>query len=268
MQSGRAKPLEIRRAGRDTVLSLTPQMDPRFGVALTGILGEWEVQVNKVMPGMPAEKSGFQTGDVIESVDGTKIPSSMALVEMVNGSKGRPLSFTMRRAGKPLQIELSPALDNSSGRYLIGIYPANVIPTELVHRNVVQSAQASVLKTWEHATLIFRTLAGLLTGQVKLKALSGPIGIVQMIAGSLHQSVQKFLEFMALLNTNLGVMNLLPLAITDGGLVMFLLIEAVRRKPLSLRTQGVINRVGFSFFIGLFLFVTFHDILRSPWLLD
>jgi regulator of sigma E protease len=116
--------------------------------------------------------------------------------------------------------------------------------------------------------LVFRTFGKIITGQVHLKALSGPIGIVQMIAGSLRQSLQKFLEFMALLNTNLGVLNLLPLAITDGGLVLFLLVEAVRRKPLSLRTQGVINRLGISFFVMLFLFVTFHDFLRIPWLLD
>jgi regulator of sigma E protease len=73
---------------------------------------------------------------------------------------------------------------------------------------------------------------------------------------------------MALLNTNLGVLNLLPLAITDGGLILFLLLEAIRRKPLSLKTQGMINRVGLSFFILMFLFVTFHDILRIPWFLN
>jgi regulator of sigma E protease len=268
MEGGNAHPLQIRRGGQDATLMLTPEMHPRFGVALTGILGEWEVKVHKVMPDMPAEKGGLREGDVIESIDGTKIPSSTALVEMVNGSKGRSLDFALRRNDEKVRIALTPQFDKSSERYLIGIYPANVVPTQLVKRGVLASAKASVTKTGEHATLVFRTFGKIITGQVHLKALSGPIGIVQMIAGSLRQSLQKFLEFMALLNTNLGVLNLLPLAITDGGLVLFLLVEAVRRKPLSLRTQGVINRLGISFFVMLFLFVTFHDFLRIPWLLD
>ena len=116
--------------------------------------------------------------------------------------------------------------------------------------------------------MVFRTLNGIFTGNIKPKALSGPIGIVQMIASSLRQSLQKFLEFMALLNTNLAVFNLLPLAITDGGVVLFLLLEAIRRKPLALATQNIINRVGFSFFLMLFLFVTFQDIIRIPWFLN
>jgi regulator of sigma E protease len=268
VESGQPGPLHIRRDGRDTDLVLTPQMDPRFGIALTGMLGEWEVTINKLMPGMPAERSGLKIGDVIESVDSTKIPSSMALVDMINGSKGRNLTFGVRRGAETLQIGVTPALDPDSKRFLIGIYPMNVVPTQLVKRGVAQSAVASLEETKDDATLVFRTFGGLLTGHVKLKALSGPIGIVQMIASSMRQSLQKFLEFVAMLNTNLGVLNLLPLAITDGGLVLFLLIEAVRRKPLSLRTQSVISRIGVSFFIVLFLFVTFHDILRIPFLLD
>lgn len=268
VESGISSPLRIRRAGKDTDLVLTPEMDPRFGIALTGMLGEWEVTVNKLLPGMPAEHSGLKTGDVIESVDGTKIPSSMALVEMINGSKGRQLALGVRRGGEKLQLSLTPNFDADSKRYLIGIYPANVVPTQLVKRGVARSAEASIARTYGDATLVFRTFGGILTGHVRLKALSGPIGIVQMIASSMRQSVQKFLEFVAMLNTNLGVLNLLPLAITDGGLVLFLLIEAVRRKPLSLRTQGIINRVGLSFFLMLFVFVTFHDILRIKFLLD
>ena len=268
LHGGQPLPLDLRRLGRDTVITLAAEMDPRFGVALTGILGEWAVTVNKIMPGMPAEKAGLKPGDIIETVDGTKIPSSLALVEMVNGSKGRVLEFKLGRGSDKIQVQINPVFDAGAKRFLIGIWPANIVPTQLVRRGFISSADASLNKTWEHATVVFRTFGGILTGKVRLKALSGPIGIVQMIAGSLRQSLQKFLEFMALLNTNLGVLNLLPLAITDGGLVLFLLLEAIRRKPLSLRIQGNINRIGIGFFVMLFLFVTFHDILRIPWLLD
>jgi regulator of sigma E protease len=260
--------LRILRGGRDTALTLTPEMNPKFGVALTGILGEWEVRVHKVMPGRPAETAGLRAGDVIGSVDGTPIPSATALVDMINGSEGRTLALSVVRDGKPLEIPVAPAFDQDAKRWLIGIQPASVVPTVLVRRGPLESARAAAVTTWGHATLVFRTFGRLLTGDVHVKALSGPIGIVQMISGSLQQSFQKFLEFTALLNTNLGVLNLLPLAITDGGLILLLLIEAVRRKPVSARVQGVINRVGVAFFITLFLFITFQDILRIPMFLD
>jgi regulator of sigma E protease len=265
------RPLHVIRDGEARELKLEAKPDPRFGVALTGILGEWEVRIHKLIAGKPAALAGLKTGDVIESVDGAAVPTSIALIDMINGSQGRTLQVAVRRGsgeGEKLVIPVTPAYDEESKRYLIGVYPASMIPTELVRRGVVESARQSAVTTWGHATLVFRTFGKIFTGQVQVKALSGPIGIVQMISGSLQQSFQKFLEFTALLNTNLGIMNLLPLAITDGGLILLLLIEAVRRRPVSLKTQSVINRVGMSFFIALFLFITFQDILRVPMLLN
>lgn len=268
LSGDKPEPLRIRRAGIENTVTLAPEMNSRFGVALTGILGEWEVAIHKVMPGRAADKAGLLPGDVIESVDGTPIPSATALVEMIHGSKGRPLLLAVRRNKAPLEISVSPLYDAEMKRWMIGIQPAGVVPTVLVRRGPAASAQAAAATTWKHATLVFRTFGSLFSGDVHVKALSGPIGIVQMISGSLQQSTQKFIEFTALLNTNLGVLNLLPLAITDGGLILLLLIEAVRRKPVSPRVQGAINRVGVAFFVTLFLFITFQDILRIPMFLD
>ena len=257
-----AEALEVIRSGQAIDVVITDHAMP----GMTG--GQLAEAIHKLIPGKPAADAGLKTGDVIESVDGAAVPTAVALIDMINGSKGRTLNLAVRRDGKPLVIPVTPAYDDASKRYLIGVYPASMIPTHLVRRGVVESAKASAVTTWGHATLVFRTFGKIFTGQVKVKALSGPIGIVQMISGSLQQSFQKFLEFTALLNTNLGIMNLLPLAITDGGLILLLLIEAVRRKPVSARTQGLISRVGMSFFIALFLFITFQDILRIPMLLN
>ncbi len=264
----RERSLVIEREGRADTLALTPEMNPQFGIAFTGLFGEGEVQVQRLMPGRPAARAGLQPGDVIDRVDGVRIPSALALIEMINGSEGRPLEMALRRGDDTLTAVVTPAHDADSDRWLIGIYPASVVPTVFVRRGPVESMQTSLSQTWDHATLIFRTLGGLLTGQVQVKALSGPVGIVQMFSFNLQHSTQRLLEFTALLNTNLAVLNLLPLAITDGGLILFLLIEAVRRKPVSPRVQGAISRVAVSFFIVLFLFITFQDILRIPMFLD
>jgi regulator of sigma E protease len=192
----------------------------------------------------------------------------MALIDMINGSEGRALVFSVRRGAAAVNVPVTPAYDKDLKRWLVGIQPAAVMPTVRVRRGPVESAREAGATTWSHATLVFRTFGRIASGDVHVKALSGPIGIVQMISGSLREGFRKFLEFTAMLNTNLGVLNLLPLAITDGGLILLLLIEAVRRKPVSARVQGAINRVGMAFFITLFLFITFQDILRVPMFLD
>lgn len=260
-------PLTLRRGGRDTTVTLVPEMNTKFGIAISGI-GPSEIEVNSVMAGRPAAAAGIKAGDRLLTVDGVKVPSATTLIEMVNGSQGRPLNIELSRAGQKYSIQVSPILDKDSKRFIIGIIPMAAVPTQLVHRGPVDAFKKSVSKNIEHGTLVFRTLQGIFSGNIKAKALSGPIGIVQMIAGSMRQGMQKLLEFMALLNTNLAVLNLLPLAITDGGVVLFLLLEAIRRRPLALSTQNIINRVGFSFFLMLFLFVTFQDIIRIPWFLN
>jgi regulator of sigma E protease len=261
-------PLTLRRDGRDTTLTLVPEMNPKFGIALSGITSEAEIEVARVIPGRPAAEAGIKPGDRILTVDGIKVPSSMALIEMVNGSKGQPIQVGISRGREKSVLEMAPVMDEETGRYVIGIGPVHIVPTVLVKRAPGEAFSKSIERNVEHGTLVFRTLYGIIVGNIKPKALSGPIGIVQMIAGSLRDSVQKFLEFMALLNMNLAVLNLLPLAITDGGVILFLLLEAIRRKPLSLGAQNIINRVGFSFFLLLFVFVTFQDILRIPWFLN
>src|SRR5690606_16502462 len=268
MEGGHPVQLAIRRDGKDTAVTMTPEMNAKFGIAFSGISGETDVLVARIIPGKPAEGAGLQVGDTILAVDGIRVPSAMALIEMVNGSKGEPITLSLVRKEEKKDILVTPVLDTESKRYIIGIFPGISVPTVLVKRGVGEAFQKSVDKNVESGTMVFRTLYGIITGKIKLKALSGPIGIVQMIAGSLRQSLQKFMEFMALLNTNLAVLNLLPLAITDGGVIVFLLLEAIRRKPLSLNTQATVNKVGFSFFLLLFLFVTFQDIIRIPWFLN
>jgi regulator of sigma E protease len=268
MEGGHPAQLALRRNGKDTVVSMTSQINPKFGIAFSGISPEADVEIEKVIKGKPAEAAGLMQDDKILAVDGIKIPSATSLIEMVNGSKGQPITISLVRKGEKKDVQVTPVMDDQSKRFIVGIYPRVIVPTELVKRGPAAAFRKSLEKNWESGTMVLRTLSGIITGKIKPKALSGPIGIVQMIAGSLRQSVQKFLEFMALLNTNLAVLNILPLAITDGGLVVFLLLEAIRRKPLSLNTQSIINRVGISFFLVLFLFVTFQDIIRIPWFLN
>jgi regulator of sigma E protease len=114
-------------------------------------------------------------------------------------------------------------------------------------------------KSWEYTTMIFRILPKIFSLR---KQLAGPVGIMHMSGRMALISIVGLLNLMALIGINLGVLNLFPLIITDGGVLFFLMIESVRRKPLSLKTQLLLNRMAIAFFITLFLLVTFNDIER------
>ena len=112
--------------------------------------------------------------------------------------------------------------------------------------------------------MIFDVLGKLIARKVSANQLSGPLGIIPASGFMMLQGLAPILNFMALIGINLAVLNLLPLIITDGGLIFFMIIEAIRRKPLSLKTQLVFNRIAIAFFLALFLFVSFNDVKRLP----
>jgi regulator of sigma E protease len=119
-------------------------------------------------------------------------------------------------------------------------------------------------KSWEYTTMIFDVIGKLISREVSANQLSGPIGIIPASGFMLFQGLSPLLNFMALIGINLAVLNLMPLVITDGGLLFFLLLEAIRRKPLSVKSQLFINKIAVAFFLLLFLFVTFNDFKRLP----
>jgi regulator of sigma E protease len=112
--------------------------------------------------------------------------------------------------------------------------------------------------------MIFDVLAKLVNGKVSAKQLAGPLNIIPVSGFMAFQGLSSILNFMALIGVNLAVLNLLPLVITDGGLLMFLGLEAIRGRPMSIQTQAAINKVFVALFLALFLFVSFNDIQRLP----
>jgi regulator of sigma E protease len=132
----------------------------------------------------------------------------------------------------------------------------------IVRSNGFDAVGKAFARTGEIVDQVFDVLGKLFSRQVSPEQLSGPVGIIQMSGGIAFLGLVHILEFMALIGVNLALLNLLPLVITDGGLLLFLLIEAARRKPLSVRYQSVINQVAIAFFIVLFVYVTWNDIMR------
>jgi regulator of sigma E protease len=149
-------------------------------------------------------------------------------------------------------------------RYMIGVqlglFAMN--ETKVVRRGPIAAVIQASKTSWDLSTSIFRYLSRMIQGQIKPKALSGPIGIIPIIGLSWLESFHTLMMMLALISINLGVMNLLPLAITDGGILFFLGIEAVRGKALSRSFQARIQQVATAFFITLFLYLTVQDLSR------
>jgi len=172
-------------------------------------------------------------------------------------------SINIKRGENLMHVFVIPTYDSTAGRYLLGIEPAPE-PMRLVRYGVTDALGPTFAKTWEYSVMIFDVLGKLTSGKVPASQLAGPLNIIPVSGMMAFQGLSSILNFMALIGINLAVLNLLPLVITDGGLLMFLIIEAIRGRPLSSESQAAVNKVFIFLFLALFLFVTFNDLQRLP----
>ncbi len=229
-----------------------------------GLLPPLPAVVAEVMPGSAAESAGMRKDDLVKSIDGKPVNSWFELVSMVEGYRGdSALSFVILRDGTEMTMALAPRYDSTARRALIGVRVGEG-KGRVVKYNPAAAVEKALDKGWEFTTMIFGVLGKLISRKVSATQLSGPIGIIPASGFMMLQGLSPILNFMALIGINLAVLNLMPLIITDGGLIFFMLIEAVRRKPLSLKTQMLFNRIAMAFFLALFLFVSFNDVKRLP----
>ena len=269
-QSKGYKVIYFRATRKDSIDLVMPRI---FGRGLPrqpagGLLPAYPAVVGAITEGSPAQKAGIHVNDGIVSINGQRIYSwpQLSVIIMHYDSLSGPFRFVVRRADSLVTAAVVPEFKRDAKRYLIGISPQTP-PTERVRYPIEQAVPRMFKKSWEYTTMIFDVIGKLISKQVPAQQLAGPVGIVQMSGLVAMGGLSPVLDFMALIGINLAVLNVLPLVITDGGLLLFLLIETIRRKPLSVKRQMMINRIAIAFFIFLFLFVTYNDINRIPELL-
>ena len=262
---GRPMRLSVRRDGADLEFSLVPREFRDFGVGYAGILPLRRVVAAEApLEGTPAFEAGFLAGDTIETVAGRRVSSANDVIGLVEASKGSKLEFVVRRGERLVALVVAPRWNEEQGRWLIGLALLGVDPNPptLVRRGPAEALAKAWSKGLEFGAAPFRYIARMAQGKVKLRAMSGPVGIVQVIGRSWQEDFGRAVLLLALISMNLGVMNLLPLAITDGGVLLFLLIEGIRRKPLPAKVQEKIQTGALFFFVAVFLYVTMQDLLR------
>lgn len=237
-----------------------------FALILILCVGYDKPVVYDVMEGYPAEEAGMEAGDTIISMNGKRMHFYREVSLYSYFHPGKSIDLVYERDGKRYETTLNPLYQEEEGRYLIGFYGSGVREKG----NFLESLKYSVfeLKYWINTTI--DSLRMLVSGQVSANEVSGPVGIVKTIGDTYDESKTEgyymvflnMLNIAILLSANLGVMNLLPLPALDGGRLIFLIIEAIRRKRIDPDKEGMVHFVGLVLLMLLMVFVMVNDIRK------
>lgn len=257
---------------RATIIFAGPAFNLLFAWLLYSILFATGVPVlttavGDVKEGMPAAAAGIEAGDTIRAIDGKPVSRWDEMAELIRSSGGKPVSVEVERDGgdrtltlEPQEIEGKSIFGETLSAWAIGIGPSSHTITE--KSGVIESIGRGFNQTVEACRLIVMSLVKLVQRVVPASSLGGPLMIMKMAGDQAEEGAQALIGFMAILSVNLGILNLLPIPILDGGQLMFMGIEAIRRRPLAPRQREFAMQVGMFLLISLMGFVFFNDISR------
>jgi regulator of sigma E protease len=223
--------------------------------------------VDTVMPDKPAARAGIQKGDTIVAVNGRPVQQWYDLLDVVQGSAGRTLTITAARGGRRLAFNLRPYVDSIPGpdgkprivgRIGAGVATGLISEKLSLGQAIVEGGKATI----RASTQIMRTVRGLFSGRISGRTVGGPILIGQLAGESVRMGFDTFLAFMALISINLAILNLLPIPVLDGGQFLFLLAEAVIRRPLPVKLRERLTTVGLVLIILLMGLAFSNDFRR------
>ncbi len=225
--------------------------------------------IGQVVPGGVAARAGLAARDRVLAIDGKPVPTWETLVAKVRASAGRPLALEVDRAGARVRIEVTPE-PVEQGAHTIGRIGAGpyIAPGAMsayvveVRYGPVEALGRALAKTWEMSVFSLRMLAKMIVGEVSWRNLSGPVTIADYAGQSAQLGLAPYLAFLALISISLGVLNLLPIPLLDGGHLMYYSIEVLKGSPVSERVMEVGQRAGLVVLLFLMAFAFYNDINR------
>jgi regulator of sigma E protease len=265
----------VLQRGRDNPEELNLQVPALGDLESLGVIRA-NVLIAEVSEDSPAEEVGLQGGDLIQRVDGLPSHSFESFANSVRASRGDPLDLRILRDGEALDVSVAPELIQTDltgfgmkvPRYRIGIAGRNLLAVrgsigfERVLNPLVAVPRATAM-TVEITHLFLRGLGKLITGDVPRNQLAGPIGIAEIAGKALERGWMDYLQTLVLISINLGILNLLPIPLLDGGQAVVFLVEGVRNERLSLRTREFIQQIGFTMLVVIMGFAFWNDISRN-----
>ena len=249
------------RANSVNVTPKTPE-GSRYQIGDIGVLPDVHPHIRSVNPGDPADKAGMKPNDIVVSVNGETITFSGNLKDAISKRPEQQLTINILRDGQPMTIAATPKRSGSSG--LLGIAIAD--ETSSIKPGAVGAARMAVEKNVQYAGLIFQTVWGLITRETSPKQLMGPVAIAQLSGESAQLGWIALFSLMAQISLNLGLLNLLPIPVLDGGHIFIMAMEGVARRDFSTRMKEKMLLAGFVVLMTLMVTVIYNDLTRISWI--
>jgi len=269
LNAGQTVPVTVARGGQLVVFPFNVPADAKedeFDPGDAGLLAQYmtgPIDVQEVQSGTPADKAGLRAKDKIVSVDGHPFHSVASLLAYMQMGKGAPIALDVNRDGADVKLTAYPAKLKGS-TYMLGFAPVPV-PYRENPLALRQAAAKSTTFCAENSFLIVEVLQRIFTRKIAVSQLSGPVGIARM-AGDAAQTKGWYPKFglAAEISLNLGILNLLPFPILDGGLILLLMIESVLRRDISINVKERIYQAAFVVLVAFFVFIIFNDLTKLP----
>ncbi len=247
------------RRGAESIEVQTALTDGKVDVAGFGVMPDVCPHVVSVMTGGPADRAGVRPGDLVVSVHGQRVVFQSQLTKAISRHANERITLTVRRDGQQIDLYPTPA---ANGR--IGIVTGDAL--EIVKPGLLAAVEMSLKQNVEFSRVILRTLGGLLTRSTSPSDLAGPVAIAQMSGQAAATGLRLYLLLMALISLNLGLVNLLPIPVLDGGHIFILAIEGVGRRDLSVKVKEKMLLAGFAVLMILMVTVIYNDLTRIGWI--
>jgi regulator of sigma E protease len=250
--------IAVDRSGQRLDLPIVPDSEGKYQVGTIGIGPALRPQVIQVNPDSPAERAGLRRGDVVLAANGQRGLDREKIVGQFQQNPGKPVELEIERdGGQPTTISVTP--DASTAMIGVVIYDFEV---RRVDPSLAQAFVMSLKENWASTVLIGQTLRGLFTREVPMNQLMGPIAIADLSGSAARLSFTALFQFMAMISLNLGLINLLPVPVMDGGQIAILALEGAARRDMSARVKERILLLGAALIVLLMVTVIYNDIAR------
>jgi regulator of sigma E protease len=255
--------IAVDRAGRQLEFKVVPLAQTKYEFGDIGVLPVMHPVIASFAPGTPADEAGLRPGDVILAVGAERNPSRQRVIELIRASEGKPQTLEIKRGGQTQQVTVTPRKIRDT--LMIG---ADLTPFEFrtVNPGPFEALKMSAVQNWNWSKLIVQTLAGLFTRDTSVKQLMGPVAIADLSGTAAQQGWISLLSLMAMISLNLGLLNLMPIPVLDGGHIAILALEGVSRRDFSLKVKEKMMLAGFVLLLTLMVTVIYNDLTRIQWI--
>ena len=259
-RASRETDLVVLRDGKEFTTKVTPTPQTRFEVGDIGVFPDSHPQVGSTLPGSPAAKAGLKPGDAFLAVDGSPVRIPSHLTDVISKKPNTPVTLTISRGGVEQQVQLTPELVDGRGRIGVNIVEESV----RIQPGPLEAIAMSVKRNYDNAGLIFMTIGQLITRETSTRQLMGPLAIAQLSGESAQQGWVALFALMATISLNLGLLNLLPIPVLDGGHIFIMALEGLARRDFSIRVKEKMFLAGFAVLVMLMVTVIYNDLTRIP----